>query len=92
MRGAGKKSATSTWIRKNPIVPGKYNSIEKIVKAYTKLAAKKPKTAKRIVKNTLSFKKLEGYYIPTYYVKTSAGSESKTMRVNAVNRNVALKV
>jgi hypothetical protein len=92
LKGPGKKKASSAWVRKNKISPGKFNTLEKVTKAVVKMASRKPAEAKRVVSHNLTFKKLEGYYVPTYYVKVSAGSESKMMRINAVNGNVALKV
>jgi hypothetical protein len=91
-KGAGKKAATAAWIKSNPATPGKFNSLDKVVKAIVADAKKVPKEAKRVVEHTLDFKKLEGFYIPTYYVKVTAGADVKYMRINAVNGNVALKV
>jgi hypothetical protein len=92
LKGAGKKKATTAWIRKAKVTPGKFNSTTKVVKTVAKLAAKPPKEAKRVVEHKLTFKELDGFYIPTYYVNVSAGENSRTMRINAVNGNVALKV
>jgi hypothetical protein len=92
LRGAGKSTATSAWIAKAKVSLGKFNSIEKVVKAISADASKAPKDAKRIVEHTLSFKELSGFYVPTYYVTASVDSKSKILRINAVNGNVALKV
>jgi hypothetical protein len=92
LKQSGKKRATTAWIRKAKVTSGKFNSTAKVVKAVAKLAAKAPKDAKRVVEHTLEFKQLDGFYMPTYYVTISAGEDSKTMRINAVNGNVALKV
>lgn len=92
LKGSGKKSATPAWVRKNPITSGKYNSIEKVLKTLIKEARKVPRDAKRVAEHTLKFKKLDGFYVATYYVKVAAGTESKIMRVNGVNGNVAIKV
>jgi hypothetical protein len=92
LKGAGKKKASSAFLRKAKITSGKMNAIAKVIKAVQKAAGKKPKEAKRVVAHTLTFKKLEGYYVPTYYVNVSYGEKKKTIRVNAVNKNVALKV
>jgi len=92
LKGPGKKRATSAWIRKNKIGPGKYNTIEKVVKAVAKMAGQKPSGAKRITKHTLTFKKLEGYYVPVYYVKIHSGAKTQTLKVNAVNGAVSVAV
>ncbi|MDF1537812.1 MAG: hypothetical protein P1Q69_02800 [Candidatus Thorarchaeota archaeon] len=92
LKGAGKKAATAAWIKKAVITPGKFNSIEKVLKAITKDASKVPAEAKRVVEHTLDFSQLQGFYVPTFYVKVTHGADSKMMRINAVNRNVALKV
>ena len=92
LKGPGKKKATSAWVRKVKITPGKFNSIDKVLKAITKDASKVPRDAKRVVLHTLSFNALQGFYVPTYYVKVTHGADSKLMRINAVNKNVALKV
>lgn len=92
LKGPGKKGATSAWVRKNKIGPGKFNSIEKVVKAVSKMAGQKPSGAKRITTHTLKFKKLEGYYVPVYYVKVTAGANTKTLKINAVNGAVSIAV
>jgi hypothetical protein len=92
VKAAGKKKASPAWIQKASVAPGKYNSIDKIVKAYVKLASKKPSTAKRVVSNELTFKALDGFYVPYFYVKATAGTDSKVMRVNALNGDVGIKV
>lgn len=92
LKKAGKKKATPAWIKKASVTPGKFNSTTKVVKAVAKLAGKAPKDAKRVVVHNLTFTQLDGIYMPTYYVNVSAGENSRTMRINAVNGNVALKV
>jgi len=92
IKGPGKKSATPAWIKKNKIGSGKYNSIEKVVAAVTKLAGQKPSDAKRVTVHNLSFKKLEGYYLPVYYVKLTAGAKTQTLKINAVNGAVSVDV
>jgi len=92
LKGPGKKGATTAWIRKNKIGPGKYNSIEKVVKAVAKMAGAKPSGAKRITTHSLTFKKLEGYYVPVYYVKVTAGAKTQTLKINAVNGAVSVAV
>lgn len=92
LKGAGKKKATPAWVGKAKVSPGKFNSLDKIVKAIAKDATKAPKDAKKVVEHTLTFKTLDGFYVPTYYVTATSGSNSKILRINAVNGNVALKV
>jgi hypothetical protein len=92
LKGPGKKGATAAWIRKNKITPGKFNSLEKVVKAVSKMAGQKPSGAKRVTTHTLAFKKLEGYYIPIYYVKVKAGAQTQTLKINAVNGAVSVAV
>jgi hypothetical protein len=92
LKGPGKKGASAAWIRKNKVSPGKFNSFEKVIKAVSKMAGQKPSGAKRVTKHTLSFKKLEGYYVPVYYVKVTAGAQSQTLKVNAVNGAVSVAV
>ncbi|MCF2136304.1 MAG: hypothetical protein K9W43_03605 [Candidatus Thorarchaeota archaeon] len=92
LKGPGKKRASPAWIKKAKVTPGKYNSIAKVVKGVAKMAGKVPKEAKRVVEHTLTFTKLIGFYVPTYYVKVSAGENSRVMRINAVNGNVAIKL
>ncbi len=92
LKGPGKKGATSAWVRKNKISPGKYNTVEKVVKAVAKMAGAKPSGAKRITTHSLTFKKLEGYYVPVYYVKISAGAKTQTLKINAVNGAVSVAV
>ncbi|MFX0107609.1 MAG: hypothetical protein ACFE7R_04940, partial [Candidatus Hodarchaeota archaeon] len=41
LKGPGKKTATAAWVRKSSIASGKYNAIEKVVKAVSKLAGQK---------------------------------------------------
>ncbi|OLS27491.1 MAG: hypothetical protein ThorAB25_20110 [Candidatus Thorarchaeota archaeon AB_25] len=92
LRGPGKKSASAAWVRKNKISSGKFNSLEKVIKAVSKLAGQKPSGAKRIASHSLAFKKLEGYYVPIYYVKVSAGAKEQTLKINAVNGSVSVVV
>jgi hypothetical protein len=92
LKGPGKKKATPAWVKKNKIGSGKYNSIEKWVKYLTKMASTKPSGAKRIITHSLDFKLLNGYYIPVYYVKVTAGAKTQTLKINAVNGTVSLAV
>ena len=92
LKGPGKKKATAAWIRANKISPGKYNSIEKWVKYLAKLAGGKPSGSKRISSHALTFKKLDGFYIPVYYVKITAGQKTQTIKVNAINGDVSIAV
>jgi hypothetical protein len=92
LKGPGKKSASPAWIKKNKISPGKFNSIEKVVKAVSKMAGQKPSGAKRITSHTLAFKKLEGCYVPIYYVSVTAGEKSQTLKINAVDGSVSIAV
>ena len=92
IKGPGKKTASTAWIRKNKIAPGKYNSVEKVVKAVSKRAGAKPSGAKRITTHVLTFKKLEGYYVPVYYVKVTAGAKTQTLKINGVNGAVSVAV
>jgi hypothetical protein len=92
LTGPGKKGASSSWIAKAKISSGKYNSIEKVVRQVAKAAAKAPKDAKKVTDHTLSFRKLRGLYVPTYYIRIKHGDDSKTMRVNAVDGSVSLRV
>ena len=92
LKGPGKKGASAAWIRKNKVSPGKFNSLEKVVKAVSKMAGQKPSGAKRVTTHTLAFKKLVGYYIPIYYVKVSAGAQAQTLKINAVNGSVSVVV
>jgi len=92
LKGPGKKGATKAWIKKNKIGPGKYNNIEKVVKAVAKMAGAKPSGAKRITTHSLTFKKLEGYYVPVYYVKVTAGAKTQTLKINGVNGAVSISV
>jgi hypothetical protein len=92
LKGSGKKTASATWIGKNKISPGKFNNLEKVVKAVSKMAGQKPSGAKRITSHTLTFTKLEGYYVPIYYVKVKAGEKEQTLKVNAVDGSVSVAV
>jgi hypothetical protein len=92
LKGPGKKGASAAWIRKNKVSSGKFNSLEKVVKAVSKMAGQKPSGAKRVTTHSLSFKKLEGYYVPIYFVKVSAGQQAQTLKINAVNGSVSVVV
>ena len=92
MKGPGKKTASTSWVRKNKISSGKFNSLEKVIKVVSKMAGQKPSGAKRIISHTLEFKKLEGYYVPIYYVNVSAGAQKQTLKINAVNGAVSVAV
>ena len=92
LKGPGKKTASAAWIRANKISPGKYNSIDKWVKYLAKLAGGKPSGAKRISSHALTFKKLDGFYVPVYYVKVTAGQKTQTIKVNAINGDVSIAV
>ncbi len=92
LKGPGKKKASTSWIRKNKISSGKFNSLEKVIKAVSKMAGQKPSGAKRISSHSLVFKKLEGYYVPIYYVKVTAGAKSQTLKINAVNGSISVAV
>lgn len=92
LAGAGKKPAAGSWLKKVSVSPGKYTSIDKVVKDILKVAAKAPAGAKRIVNHKVVFSRLDGFYVPTYYVTVSAGGKAKIMRVNGLNGSVALKV
>lgn len=92
LKGPGKKTASAAWIKKNKISPGKFNSLEKVIKAVSKMAGQKPSGAKRIVTHTLAFKKLEGYYVPVYYVNIGIGAKEQTLKVNAIDGSVSVAV
>ena len=92
LKGPGKKKATTAWISTNKISPGKYNSIDKWVKYLAKLAGGKPSGSKRISSNVLTFKKLDGFYVPVYYVKVTAGQKTQTIKVNGINGDVSIAV
>jgi hypothetical protein len=92
LSGPGKKPATPAWVKKNPTSSGPYASLEKVVKAVSKIAGSKPSDAKRVILQELNFKQLNGYYIPVWYVKVTAGAQSKTLKVNGLDRSVALQV
>ena len=92
LKKPGKKKASSAWIRKNKVSPGKFNSLEKVIKAVSKMAGQKPSGAKRISSHSLAFKKLQGYYVPIYYVKVSAGAKKQTLKINAVDGSVSVVV
>jgi hypothetical protein len=88
----GKKAATPAWVKKNPTTAGSYASLEKVVKAVAKIAGTKPSDAKRVTLHELNFKQLIGYYVPVWYVKVTAGTQSKTMKVNALDGAVSVQV
>ena len=92
LKGPGKKGASTAWIRKNKVSSGKFNSLEKVIKAVSKMAGQKPSGSKRVSTHTLVFKKLEGYYVPVYYVKATVGARAYTLKVNAVNGSVSVAV
>ena len=92
LKKPGKKKATPAWIRKSKIAPGKYNSVEKVVKTVAKLARSRPSDAKRVTQHSLEFKRLDGFYIPVYYVKVAAGAKTQTLRINGINGAVSLAV
>jgi hypothetical protein len=88
----GKKAATPAWVKKNPTSSGPYASVEKVAKAVTKIASSRPSDAKRVVLHELKFKQLNGYYVPIYYVKVTAGTQSKTVKINGLNGMVSVQV
>jgi len=92
LAGAGKKPVVGGWLKKASVSPGKYTSVDRVVKDVVKVAAKAPAGAKRIVDHKVVFSRLDGFYMPTYYVTVSAGGKSKIMRVNGLNGAVALKI
>ena len=92
VKGAGKKSASPAWTKKQRVGSGKYNSVEKVVKAVAKMASQKPSDAKRVVTHSLTFKKIEGYYIPVYYISATAGGQSKTIKVNGIDGSLSLDI
>jgi len=92
LSGPGKKAATPAWVKKNPTTSGPYASIEKVVKGVAKMAGTRPSDAKRVVHHELNFNTLSGYYVPVWYVKVSAGAQSKTMKVNALDGSVSVQV
>lgn len=92
LKGPGKKSASPAWTKKNKISPGKMNTIEKVMKSVMKYAGKKPSGVKKVVEHTLTFKKLDGFYVPVYYVSMTAGEKKQTVKVNAVNGDLSVAV
>ncbi|MHA3962203.1 MAG: hypothetical protein AM325_001580 [Candidatus Thorarchaeota archaeon SMTZ1-45] len=92
LKGPGKKGASASWLQKNKPSPGKFNSLEKVIKAVSKMAVQKPSGAKRVISHSLTFNKLEGFYVPIYYVKITAGSKTQTLKVNAVDGSVSVAV
>ncbi len=92
LKGAGKKTATAAWLKNSSIGPGTYNSLDKVVKAVAKMAGQKPSDAKRVSSHILTFSKLEGYYVPVYYVSISAGAKKQVIKINGINSTVSIKV
>ncbi len=92
LKGAGKKSASAAWLSKAKVSPGKFNSLDKVIKAVSKAAGGRPSDAIRVVQHTLSFSKLDGFYVPTYYIKVSAGAQSQMIRVSGIDGTLALAV
>ena len=92
LKGPGKKRASAGWIRKNKVSSGKFNSLEKVIKAVSKMAGQKPSGAKRVSTHTLTFKKLDGFYVPIFYGKVSAGAQAQSLTINAVNGSVSVGV
>ncbi|MFW9981681.1 MAG: hypothetical protein ACFFE3_07180 [Candidatus Thorarchaeota archaeon] len=92
LKGPGKKGASTAWIQKNKVSPGKFNTLDKVVKAVSKMAGQKPSGAKRITEHSLTFKKFEGYYVPIYYVKVTAEAQAQTIKINAVDGSVSVAV
>jgi hypothetical protein len=92
LAGPGKKPATPAWVKKNPTSSGPYASVEKVAKAVSKVASTKPSDAKRVVQHELKFKQLNGYYVPIYYVKVTAGTQAKTVKINGLNGMVSIQV
>ncbi|MHA2161802.1 MAG: hypothetical protein ACXAEB_03330 [Candidatus Thorarchaeota archaeon] len=92
LKGPGKKTATASWVKKNKISPGKYNSIDKVIRQVSKFAGRKPSDAKRVVVHNLTFKQLNGFYVPVYYVKVTAGTVSRILIVNGINGAVSLSI
>lgn len=92
LKGLGKKTASPAWVKKNPTTTGPYSSLEKVVRQVTKMASTRPSDAKRVTTHELTFKQLDGYYVPTYYVNISKGEQKKTMKINALNGMVSVKV
>jgi hypothetical protein len=92
LKGPGKKVTTPAWVRRNSISAGPFASVDKVVKAVSRVAASRPSDAKRVVLQELNFKELNGFYVPTYYVKVTSGKRSKTMKINAINGNVSVQV
>jgi len=92
LKGAGKKTATAAWVKGAKVSPGKFNSVEKVVKVVGKLAGQRPSDAKRVTHHVLTFNQLNGFYLPTYYVKVTAGAKSQTLRVNGIDGAISLAV
>ena len=92
LEGPGKKVTTPAWVKRNSISAGPFASVDKVVKAVSKIAASRPSDAKRVVLQELNFKELIGFYVPTYYVKVTSGKKSKTMKINAINGKVSVQV
>ncbi len=53
-------------------------------------AKKKPHGTKRAIENSLDFKKLLGFYMPTYYVTVKDGRKKIKLRINVVNGDVRI--
>ncbi|MBD3158770.1 MAG: hypothetical protein GF309_08295 [Candidatus Lokiarchaeota archaeon] len=92
LTGRGKHRVTSAWKRKITVSPGKYKDLDDVVKRLAREAKKKPHGAKRVIDNKLDFKKLRGFYVPTYYVTVKKGNRKIELRINAVNRDVRINV
>jgi hypothetical protein len=92
LKGTGKKTATAAWIKKISISPGKFNTLDKVARAVSKPAGTRPSDAKRVVGHALTFKKLEGYYVPMYYLTISLGEKSQKVRINGINGDLSLVV
>ena len=92
LKGPGKKKATAAWVKKAKVSPGKFNSLEKVVKVVGKLAGQRPSDAKRVAHQVLTFNQLDGFYLPTYYVKVSDGAKSQVLRVNGINGAISLAI
>ncbi|MGM0686960.1 MAG: hypothetical protein ACQET3_08340 [Promethearchaeati archaeon] len=90
LTGRDKYRVVSTWKRKITVSPGKYNSIGMLMKRLAREAKKKPHGAKRTIENSLDFKKIFGFYMPTYYVTTKDGRKKIELCINAVNGDVRI--
>lgn len=92
LKGPGKRKASDTWLESNKPSPGKFNSLDKVVRAVSKPAGTCPSDAKRIVEHTLTFNRLEGYHVPVYYITLSAGDKSQKVRINGIDGELSLVV